>query len=1632
MSVPIKIEEFAPLEEVHENANLVEQTFVDANGQSHTVLYLDSHVGGWIEERETPLGTVRAQPDTNPSYYDFQKKSEKKYWTEEGPNLYKTLVPNFKPLKPNARDDYSRWARKPIDDTYREHVKTKDTQLIVMGCKAAYRYTNDVTHRLYNSNEVDTSPNAGIKIWRKNKRSSYAHSRLPFLYGNSTSSPSTDELNEHQIPIIHLFCLDTEGRSVCVNVHGFFPYVYTDIDDDLYSDENELDEIGDALCEKFALAIEAWASTLKKRFKKKEFDKKRGPKQDWSNDDEDPFESNDGWSYSSSSKRGKSDSYGLFADEENGDDDQPKRKGWYNKNEPKMVTHSHVVNVKIVKKIPLDGAHKGVTPMFQVKFSTPSHIGLFRKRFMDEGFPISWEDKDIILGGPGKFERGTNIPKPSLTYDSCIRFENRFLIDTKLHGGCWFNIKKESQKQIRFYEDDMDIYEEKYHWKEFSQCLSRCQTEIDIHYSDIKACDQYAPENNNMYSNPVVGVRILSFDIECIGRNCRFPDPKKDPLVTINVYATKDSRYPTIFSSKEEDYTKDPTKLHERDKVISVCFSVSSSEFERNSPQKKVLRGYSDPNPTVYSFKDEKQMLTAFCQFINVFDPDIITGYNSSIFDIPQIVQRCQILGIEEALYCSRLLSEPFTYKEEKKEHEKNGSVVYTIQECVGRLTWDVLPFVRADVTKKYPSYSLNYVANAEFKETKDDINHHTLPIYYRSGAKFRDVVRLYCERDAFLALRLFLVYKIWESRLEASRVAGIRLEQEESDGSAAKAFPHITRCANADNFVMPWRHYTDRGEKYEGAIVQNPDLGFHYKYLIMAFDYVSEYPATIRAWNICMSTYVSPERWPEIEKKYGPDCCNICPFLGHRFLKKEYREGILPKVETFLMERRTFVKNLMGAMLEGSAEMRVADCRQTQLKLKANGLYGVTGVVNNGFFWKIPVAESVTAWARDQINRTVEILHTERKDCHIIYGDTDSVIVYFDEFPFDKKSPAEVQLDTTKRFHAECCRLAKVITSKMKHPNELKAEFIFFPMLLVSRKKYAMMLREKPTDKPKQKAKGIECERRSTCLFTSITQTECLRILLQEIDIEKAFEYALERTRHLATYNFNFSELVVSTRLNKIPEFERDAGTVRPQEYLYQRMKEHDPNAVPNLGDRIPYLIRVGDSKKQKNFSKAIHPTELAGKNAQQIDIEYYFEKQFLRALSTLFKYIERPNGLTYMGNKKKTNACLDTIMNFKMTLRKSELANEEVDETESEEVTERKLDFEARLRKEFKSHMKICTTNNIYWTESDKETMKKIDEMIGITANTKASSTPSSTSSTPTKSEDAERGTSFVEGLDEHVDEPMFMFPKNTTNLADSTITTYGTQDLRSFSKRLKTCLRCLATMDAISSAREAPLITACRSSREAQDISYSLCISCFNEAMEAKFGTTYTHLRNETTVDFHKPSKPVEEKKKRGKKRKQPDNKPQEDTKKPTKQRKKIGNEPAPKTPSITAFFQKVDQSPASLVGAKRKHVSIEFDKSNKAPEEPNLKKVKLEPERKDGNSKLKEDGLVLLETIRKELASQMEESQRIAEKKWQTCKSCMGAKFEKDACSNYECYTWFQRSDATSKLVTHYKQLSDFTF
>jgi DNA polymerase delta subunit 1 len=227
--------------------------------------------------------------------------------------------------------------------------------------------------------------------------------------------------------------------------------------------------------------------------------------------------------------------------------------------------------------------------------------------------------------------------------------------------------------------------------------------------------------------------------------------------------------------------------------------------------------------------------------------------------------------------------------------------------------------------------------------------------------------------------------------------------------------------------------------------------------------------------------------------------------------------------------------------------------------------------------------------------------------DAVVVYGDTDSVFV---KFGCDSVEEAmKLGEDAAGR-----------ISTTFIKPIKLEFEKVYYPFLLMNKKRYAGLYWTRPETFDKMDAKGIETVRRDNCELVKIVVETVLDIVLKERSIEKAVNYVQSVVADLLQNKVDLSMLVISKSLAKGADSEAYAVKTAHVE-LAERMRQRDPSTAPNTGDRVQYVM-IKASKGAKGYEKAEDPLYVL-ENGLTIDGEYYIEHQLKQPLLRLFENV-------------------------------------------------------------------------------------------------------------------------------------------------------------------------------------------------------------------------------------------------------------------------------------------------------------------------------------------------------------------------------------------------------------------------
>uniref|UniRef100_A0A0D9XPV6 DNA polymerase n=1 Tax=Leersia perrieri TaxID=77586 RepID=A0A0D9XPV6_9ORYZ len=664
--------------------------------------------------------------------------------------------------------------------------------------------------------------------------------------------------------------------------------------------------------------------------------------------------------------------------------------------------------------------------------------------------------------------------------------------------------------------------------------------------------------------------RILSFDIECAGRKGHFPEPTHDPVIQIANLVT--------LQGEGQPFVRNVMTLKSCSPIVGV---------------------------DVMSFDTERDILLAWRDFIREVDPDIIIGYNICKFDLPYLIERAEVLKIVEFPILGRIRNSRVRIRDTTFSSRQYGVRESKDVAIEGRVQFDLLQAMQRDY--KLSSYSLNSVSAHFLGEQKEDVHHSIISDLQNGNSETRRRLAVYCLKDAYLPQRLLDKLMYIYNYVEMARVTGVPISFLLSRGQSIKVLSQLLRKAKQKNLVIPnIKGQVSGQDSFEGATVLEARAGYYEK-PIATLDFASLYPSIMMAYNLCYCTLVPPEDARKLN--LPPESLNKTP-SGETFVKPEVQKGILPEIlEELLAARKRAKADLKEA--KDPFERAVLDGRQLALKVSANSVYGFTGATV-GQLPCLEISSSVTSYGRQMIEHTKKLVEDKfttlggyEHNAEVIYGDTDSVMVQF----------GVSTVEDAMKLGREA---AEYISGTFIKPIKLEFEKIYFPYLLISKKRYAGLYWTNPEKFDKMDTKGIETVRRDNCLLVKNLVTECLHKILVDRDVPSAVQYVKNTISDLLMNRVDLSLLVITKGLTKTGE---DYAVKAAHVELAERMRKRDPATAPTVGDRVPYVI-IKAAKGAKAYEKSEDPIYVLDNNIP-IDPQYYLENQISKPLLRIFEPI-------------------------------------------------------------------------------------------------------------------------------------------------------------------------------------------------------------------------------------------------------------------------------------------------------------------------------------------------------------------------------------------------------------------------
>ena len=287
--------------------------------------------------------------------------------------------------------------------------------------------------------------------------------------------------------------------------------------------------------------------------------------------------------------------------------------------------------------------------------------------------------------------------------------------------------------------------------------------------------------------------------------------------------------------------------------------------------------------------RDEAEFYEKFFEAIE--DADVLSGWNSTTFDIPYMVRRLEKIKSRDETKKFCLWNQHPT----KRTFEKFGKehIAYDLH---GRIHLDYLDLYQKHTYHEMHSYRLDFVAEYEISEGKIAYEGSLDKLYNDDFEKFID----YNRQDTILLVKIDNGKNGRLIELSNQLAHDNCVLLPTTLGSVAMIEQAIVNEIHNKNLIAPSKkHGSSKSTSVAGAYVASPNKGIHN--WIGSVDINSLYPSVIRSLNISPETLVGqirPEKTLQtLEEKIKQKSSNI---WGDLFAIEEF-DDILEKSDTIL-----------------------------------------------------------------------------------------------------------------------------------------------------------------------------------------------------------------------------------------------------------------------------------------------------------------------------------------------------------------------------------------------------------------------------------------------------------------------------------------------------------------------------------------------------------------------------------------------------------------------------------------------------------------------------------------------------------------------------------------------------------
>lgn len=487
-------------------------------------------------------------------------------------------------------------------------------------------------------------------------------------------------------------------------------------------------------------------------------------------------------------------------------------------------------------------------------------------------------------------------------------------------------------------------------------------------------------------------LKIMFIDIETFSKD-GFPDVETTPH-TINVI--------TCYNSLNQTYT---------------TFGLGPFDIKAISKDSPIY----GKKVEYFHCKSEEDLLKRFIGYFSEDYPDVISGWNSSGFDFPYIINRISLILDEE---WAREISPVGRYYEKINKNGKFGQQekTYVVE---GLSSVDYMVIYKKFALDPQESYKLGHIGEVELNEAKIDYEGHLWELAQKDWQRFVE----YNIQDVNLLVKLDNKLKYIDLLRFLAYTGLCNLDR------AIDTLPvvngSITVKARYRNERIPTFVRPIKAEKNPGGFVAEPNLGR--SEWIVSFDANSLYPSVMITLNLSPETkvgkidmigdkihlqHVSGRNFEYTKENFAKMFkAEQLAISENKFLFTQKKKGIMPefldelyskrkKMKNKMIETKKYLKENKDTLTKDEINQLEVDIQryntfQHAYKINLNSVYGYMG---NAYapMGDDDIASAVTLTGQAVIHQSKEIFMSYLKGRYpdlnptelaktYIYSDTDS-----------------------------------------------------------------------------------------------------------------------------------------------------------------------------------------------------------------------------------------------------------------------------------------------------------------------------------------------------------------------------------------------------------------------------------------------------------------------------------------------------------------------------------------------------------------------------------------------------------------------------------------------------------------